>query len=169
MEWTFTHFIVLLFLSAGVIQDLQARRISNSLSAVALFTCLFFAIYLSPSFSGIGLTLSALAIATFLALTLFGLGVWGGGDAKLMIAVSPLFAPHDVVAFFIHSFVWAAIFGLAMALTHGRLSAMANNLGGLFLHRTAPPSKHLTRIPFTIGMFFGYLALLTSHAAGHFL
>ncbi|PWU13671.1 MAG: hypothetical protein C5B49_14420 [Bdellovibrio sp.] len=159
-------FIAIGLLSAAVIDDLRSRKVHNSLVLVSFSIALVSALvsaFLTPQTEVVTPFLSFLA-AMALGLPLYAFRVIGGGDYKLMMAVSPLLLPASLPQFFFASLAWGALLGLVLAVQEGQTGGSAagstfRNIGQiLMLHRPDPSS--LRKIPFTVGIFFGYLSLL---------
>src|SRR6218665_3030537 len=94
LTWTLPSLLTAAFLAAGSADDLRSRKIHNPLVLILLGLSLIAAsfipeIHLFNSAQSFGL-------AFVLGLVLFMTKVWGGGDAKLFLAVSPLLIPADV-------------------------------------------------------------------------
>lgn len=169
MEWGTLDLIGIALLLAGAIDDLRSRRIHNSLVLTALIAA-FLSVYLIPS-SHVGIApwwspLLSFGLAFLLALPLFGLKVWGGGDAKLFLAVSPLLLWSEIPIFLLMSLAWGVALGLIRALLSGKVHQMLVNLGQVILHRQPVSDKNLTKIPFSIALLFGFIAVLTLRHQG---
>lgn len=165
MEWNSLDIIGASLLLAGVIDDLRSRKIHNSLILVLLFISVVSAYVLLGGRSWAD-PLYAFGLAFVFMIPLFGLKVWGGGDAKLFLAVSPLLIYQEMPIFLLMSFVWGALLGLLRAGLTGKLKMMAANLGSLFLHRKAPASEMLVKIPFSVALFFGFLSVIVLRSTG---
>lgn len=157
MEWQRPDILALAVLAAGVADDLLTRKIHNALVFPALILC-----FLAAGFErGWLQPLTSVGLTLVIGLLLFKFKVWGGGDAKLLIAVSPLLIFVEVPIYILWCFIWGAALGLIQAALNGRLTSMANNLGVMLAHRKAVEEKHLVKVPFSVALFFGYLALVT--------
>lgn len=111
---------ILIFLLAALFAaawgDLRRRIIPNALVLAVLVLALGYRAALG------GLQESALSLALLAppAIALFALRLWGGGDAKLLIALGAAFAPRELPDFIVLS---AAIGGAqgVVALIHARV------------------------------------------------
>ena len=81
-------------LLAACITDYTQRRIPNGLIVVGVICAVFMG--QGSSVEAWGAALWALCVVTVLALPLWRLGVMGGGDAKLLLAIGPYFGAQRV-------------------------------------------------------------------------
>lgn len=168
MEWNLLNIIALGSLTAAVVADLRTRRIPNVLCLAALvISVLAVAYHLSSQSSPAWLDpLKSFGLATVLALGLFGFKVWGGGDAKIFMAVSPLLLFHETPIYLLCCLVWGSVLGLVSALLNARLGAMATNLVVVLTHRKGVEQRHLVKVPFSVALLLGYMTLMTLRRAG---
>lgn len=168
MEWGMLDLIGALLLGAGVIDDLRSRKIHNKLiliigglSLVSVYALPHDRDILHTTLQTLIAPWLAFGLAFILTLPLFGLKVWGGGDAKLFLAVSPLLIWPEIPIFLLTSLAWGAVLGLIRILLSGRMMQMFANLSQLILHRQPVNEQHLTKVPFSVALFFGFLSVAT--------
>lgn len=168
MEWNILNLTALALLAMAVADDLRTRKIHNwlSLSALVLSTvAIVFHHFNSPDHSLLE-PLKAFGAALVLGLLLFQFNVWGGGDAKMFIAVSPLLLFAETPIYLLCCLVWGSLLGLVFAALNSRLGAMANNLFAVVSHRKGIDSQNLIKVPFSVALLMGYLTLMTLRTAG---
>lgn len=111
-------------------EDIKTRTISNRLVLKVLFLSVAYAVLESlASGQWIG-HLLALLIILGPSILLFATGLWGGGDAKLLIAVSPLAVPHTLLVF-LFLISAAGLFQAIMILILRRLRCHTNYRPGM--------------------------------------
>ncbi|MEW5773584.1 MAG: prepilin peptidase [Thermodesulfobacteriota bacterium] len=166
-------------LAAAVVADLRARRIPNLLTLPA---CLGFLLLRLVLFGPEGFVagLAGLGLGLGLMLPAYGLGVMGGGDAKLMAAVGAALGPAGVLWSFLFTSVFGGAYALAVLLFRpaGR-AALRRALAGLAgtalalragggLHYAAPaPERTLPRLCYGLAIAAGtslYLFLALTRA-----
>jgi prepilin peptidase CpaA len=84
-------------LAAAGAWDLCRRRIPNVIPAALIV--LFALAAATGGFRPLAPHLISLAIAAILGIVLFYYGVWGGGDAKLLMAIAPFLVPQELLSF----------------------------------------------------------------------
>lgn len=151
-------------LLAGVIDDLRSRKVHNVMTVAFLVVSCVAVPLLGYSYLA---AIKSFGFTFVIGLALFLPGVLGGGDTKLMLAVSPLLPPEQIVGFFIASLFWGSILGIFMALLHGRGKSLVNNLGAFVFHRAKV--RNGERMPFTVGLLFGFLTIAATPALPLFL
>lgn len=103
--------IFTLFALTGAIYDIATRRIPNWLNAAFLVTGLILVTLLSgwqTGLSGLGHFAGALVVA----MGIFALKLWGGGDAKFYAASAAWFPIHEALGLFVS----IALAGLLVAI-----------------------------------------------------
>ena len=111
-------------------EDIKTRTISNRLVLQVFF--------LSVAYAGLESLVSGQWVGHLLAfliilgpsLLLFATGLWGGGDAKLLMAVSPLALPHTLLVF-LFLISAAGLIQAIMILIRRRLRRHANYRPGM--------------------------------------
>ena len=163
-------------LAAAVVTDLRSRRIPNLLTLPAALGFLLLRLALSgpegllPGLYGLGLGLA-------LMLPAWGLGVMGGGDAKLMAAVGAALGPAGALWSFLFTSLYGGAYALAALLLRpagraalrralaGLAGAVLALRGGAGLAYAAPaPAPALPRLCYGLAIAAGtclylYLAL----------
>lgn len=168
MEWNLLNIVAIGCLTAAVVADLRTRKIQNILSLTSLVLCTLAVIYVSSTQSTPHWTepLKAFGLASVIALSLFAMKVWGGGDAKMFIAVSPLLLFAETPIYLLCCLVWGSVLGLTSALLNARMGAMISNLSVLLIHRKGVDQSHLVKVPFSVALLLGYLSLMTLRGLG---
>ena len=145
-------------LLGAVIMDLRTRKVSNRFVVAAFVLSLFVAIA-SGSFSSVWTALGSVMAACIIVLPIYLLRAIGGGDFKLIIAISPLLTWDSTLIVVAAAMVWGSILGVFSALTHGQIKNLGQNMLGIFT-KNKPKLEHLHRIPFTVAILFGWVTLL---------
>jgi prepilin peptidase CpaA len=158
------NLIVLALLIAAVVSDLKFKKVENRwiLLMLALSLIVQIAAHGTASF---GLILSSFATAFVVALPLYLLKVFGGGDFKLLLAVSPLLHWKAIITVIALSFIWGALLGVFRVILAGEGLQLAANMAGIFSRRR-PQAASLHSIPFTVAILFGFLSQLTLSQVG---
>lgn len=157
-EIGFQSYLAAGLLLAGVVDDLSTRKVHNVLVLACLGIALVVTV-LTPQnpLSQAFLTLGYVAL---LGLPLYFFGVIGGGDYKLMIAISPLVSFDHVFHFYVASLFWGALLGLFATALRGELKAFFSNLYSVIVYRQGIEKVRLQKIPFTVAIFFGFLSVM---------
>lgn len=112
--------IFTLFALTGAIFDIRSRRIPNWLNAAFLVTGLVLVLALvgwQEALSGLGHFAGALVVA----MIIFALKLWGGGDAKFYAAMAAWFPVTEALGLFVS----IALAGLIVALVWLALAKMS--------------------------------------------
>lgn len=168
MEWNLLNITALAGLTLAVADDLRTRKVHNAvILAILIASVTSFAIhfYLTPTASAIE-PLKSFGLASVIGVGLFALRVWGGGDAKLYMALSPLLLFHETPIYLLCSMIWGSVLGLTTAALNARLGTMATNLTAVLMHRKGVDQKQLVKVPFSVALFFGYLSLMVLRQKG---
>lgn len=168
MDWDALNILALILLTAAVVVDLRTRKIPNNLVLASLILSVISVTYHLWSTSAYPWTepFKAFGLATAIALLLFQFKVWGGGDAKMFIAVSPLLLFAEIPIYLLACLVWGSLMGLVYAALSSGLGAMFRNISTVLLHRQGIDQKHLVKVPFSVALLLGYLSLMTLQTAG---
>lgn len=162
--YNLNNLLVLALLIAAIVSDLRFRKVANrwivAMLALSLATQLSF-----HGLSSLGVVLSSMATAFVVALPLYLLKMFGGGDFKLLLALSPLLAWKAIITIVAMSFIWGALLGVFRVVLSGEGRQFISNLQGLF-QGVRPKSSSLHMIPFTVAFFFGFLTQLTLAQVG---
>lgn len=168
MEWNLLNIVALGSLTVAVVVDLRSRKIPNTLClATFALSTLAIVYHLSQQSSPAWLEpLQSFGLATAIALLLFGFKVWGGGDAKMFMAISPLLLFAETPIYFLCCLVWGSILGLVSAALKARLGAMVTNLTVVLTHRKGIEQQHLVKVPFSVALLLGYMSLIVLRRMG---
>ncbi len=142
-------------LIVGVGDDLLYRKYHNQVFLISTALALMVTL-LAGGWPAASTGLLGALLIFLITLTPFLLGVIGGGDVKLLIALALCGSWLDISATFVWAVVWGAIFGVLQVLSAGQWRQFFSNLKMLIAHRrldTIEPH----RIPFTVAIFFGWL------------
>lgn len=121
-----------LSLAAAVQSDLRSRRISNLLTVSALAAALVI-----RSFGGWGdlwIGLQGFGLAVFVMLPLFTLRVFGGGDAKLLIAVAAFLGPQEWLWVLFYTALAGGVMALVATVRNGTVLPALLSTGSLVKH-----------------------------------
>jgi len=105
-------------------------------------------------FGGLGLSLITMGVAVLVLAPIYVVRMLGGGDIKLMFAMSPLLLLNEFLGFMVMSFVWAGVFGLFRSLLGGNLRALLSNT--MLVGRKVTVAQET--MPFTVGILLGWLS-----------
>ncbi len=158
------NLIVGALLLAAVVSDLKFKKVKNqTVLAMLLISVVSQLLLHGPSSSFV--ILSSIATAFIICLPLYLMKIFGGGDFKVLLAVSPLLVWKAVLIIVAASFVWGALLGLIRAIISGQAKNLFQNLIGIISKNNPQPSQ-LHMIPFTVAFFFGFLSYLSLSRAG---
>jgi Flp pilus assembly protein protease CpaA len=158
------NFFVGALLLIAVILDIRFKKIRNPIAVGMLVFTLVIQISLNGA-SSVGMALASFMTAFLICLPLFILRVFGGGDFKLLLAISPLLYWKSIVVIVAAALVWGALLGIFRALLHGQGQSLLGNLYGL-LTKSRPHTSQLHMIPFTVAFFFGFMSWITLSQVG---
>lgn len=106
--------------------DVRDRRISNFFNSL-LFSILFVYSLLTPQDQSVGIFILLCAVNVLIAIVLFYTSIIGGGDAKMIIAASPIISAHSYIGFLLVTVFSGALLALAILILrycvggHGRI------------------------------------------------
>ncbi|GIL18800.1 MAG: hypothetical protein BroJett040_25510 [Oligoflexia bacterium] len=157
-----------LILGVALYQDLKSQKVTNQLVVVALVVSLVL-VFAQDGFSGFWPALSSFGTAIICALPLYLLRAIGGGDFKLVLAISPLMTWNAVMLTILASLFWGALLGVIRVALQGKGKQFATNMVSIIMRSKTEPTS-LSKIPFTVGLLFGWLTQISLQQAGvHFL
>ncbi len=150
--------LALTLLIAGVVDDLRSRKVHNQIIIVGLIVSLLFLVFAKGPSS---LLIAGLSMATafVIALPVYMLRVFGGGDYKLFIVLSLLMTWEQVLITLGASMIWGSLLGVFQIILKGQGKEFAHNLMALG-QRVKISDEKTHKVPFTIALFFGYLSAL---------
>ena len=154
-NWGLSFFLTLVLIGASVVDDLRSRKVHNSL-VIAIFVIALVAAAFQSGWSAPFEVPPSILAAFVFCLPLYLIKAIGGGDVKLLIALSPLMSWPEVGWTLVFSLVWGAVLGIMMMITKKEFRSFAQNLKSMAL-RNPVNRQHLHKIPYTIAIFFGYL------------
>lgn len=129
------QFMVLLALvGAATVVDVRERRIPNRLVAAGMLAGLLFHT-LAPQGAGLVYALSGLAVGTALLFPLYGLGLMGAGDAKLMGMIGSFLGVTGVCGVIVASMAAGGVLALCMAACKRMLPQLLANLHLMLINR----------------------------------
>lgn len=142
--------LILGLFAAGVLNDLWARKYSNKLFVFTLTLSLISAFLFSQTPAHhIGISISVAFVVGF---SLYAARVFGAGDGKLIIALSPLLAYEQVIWMVALSAIWGLTIGVFQMLYSGMLPKFIKQV----LRLTFP--QHRTYIPYTVALMMGWMS-----------
>jgi prepilin peptidase CpaA len=110
---------LVLIVCAAAWSDVRSRRIPNRLTVAGLVAALFLRVLLGVVPLQQGVLGAALALG--ISVVLFALGIIGGGDAKLLVAVGAFLGPAGFIGALAISCVVGAVMAVADAARRGVL------------------------------------------------
>lgn len=141
----FTQLLVAVYLDLTTAKFPNKFFISFLVTNFILFTVLH-------GFSGFSVSLMTFGVAFLLLAPIYLTKILGGGDVKLILAVSPALLMDEFISFLFMSFLWAGLFGLLRSLLGGNLKALLVNT--IFAAKKITVAEEA--IPFTIGILLGW-------------
>lgn len=109
-------------MGVGAAFDLKDRKIPNWLTVSGLALALL--VRAVPGDPVLMSGVLGLGLAFLVVLPLFGLGLMGGGDAKLLMVVGALLGPVPFIVAFLYTSVVGGLMALVAAVVSGRLSGL---------------------------------------------
>ncbi len=122
--------------SIGAVSDVRTRRIPNFLTVSSLAFGLLLHLG-TGSWRAMGLAAAAGLAGGAVFFIFFIVGGMGGGDVKLMAAVSCIAGFGHLLEIFIATALMGGLFALALAISRGRLKSTLANVGTLIGHHGA--------------------------------
>jgi Flp pilus assembly protein protease CpaA len=168
-QWIAYFLVPSAILTAGTIDDLRSKKIHNklilSLLPVAIFSQLYVGYYTGSSFSALGYGALAFGVALGISVPMVLSGMLGGGDMKLyaVFAIATNIAATVYVGFY--SLFWGALFGVMRAILMGQGLVLFYNMVGL-VKREKPAEAHLTKIPYSVALLFGWMTYMSLRQMG---
>ncbi len=150
--------LIILLLAAGVVNDLQSRKVRNPIILIGLAVGLI-TMTVSHGFSGLSMALLSMMTAFIAVLPMYLMKALGGGDVKLLVAASTLMNWKTVLITLFASLIWGSILGILQAVLQGKGKALAHNMLALSF-KAKLPEEHTHKIPYTVALLFGYLSSL---------
>jgi Flp pilus assembly protein protease CpaA len=152
-----TSTIAILF-AISVFEDLRTRRFSNRMfmAFLAISLCISF-FMTSPSPLVLAYSFGAAFAVGF---GLFFINIIGAGDAKLVMALSPLFTWTLILDVYVYSLFWGAILGLIQIILMKRGLNLVSNLGSLISNQKVDSSQ-THKIPYTVALLLGWIQTQT--------
>ncbi len=132
MSFDIVTAVFAILLGAAAWTDVRLRRIPNALTMTGIGLALALRFLSGPGLALDGLTGALLAFV--LALPFFVLGVLGGGDAKLLMAIGTFMGPQKLVGALLVIAVVGGLLGLADALRKGILLPVLHNCWDILRH-----------------------------------
>ena len=146
------NILVIAALGFAVFTDLKSKKVDNRF-VVAVFVLGVIVQSVLHGFSGFILVGSSFATAIALGFPIYIMKVFGGGDFKLLLAISTFLDWKAIVVITLTSFFWGAILGVLRVALQGDLKSILTNLLSVFLRNKAHVQK-LHTMPFTVAIFF---------------
>ncbi len=156
-SWIF--FLTLALIGASVIDDFRSRKVHNSLN-VTIFIVALIGSFIHLGFSGSTQILVSIFAAISFCLPLYLMRALGGGDFKLLLALSPLMSWPAVGWTLVFSLVWGTVLGLMIVIVKGEMLSFLRNLTSLAL-RNPVAKENLHKMPYTVAILLGFLTQVT--------
>jgi len=145
----------------AVYLDLTTAKFPNKFFLTYLGLNIFMVLILR-GFGGVGVSLITMLVAILILAPIYYVRMLGGGDIKLIFALSPLLLLDEFLGFLAMSFIWAGVFGLFRSLLGGNLRALLSNT--IFVGRKVTVAQD--SMPFTVGILLGWLSYKTFLSVG---
>jgi len=146
-----SFYLVFIQLAVAVYLDLTTAKFPNKLFII--FSALnLSAIVLFGGSGALTVGLLTLGVAVLLLLPIYMIKMLGGGDIKLILAISPMLLLDEFIGFLAMTVVWAGVFGFLRSAVGGSLRSLLINT--LFLTKKVTVASE--RIPFTVGILLGW-------------
>lgn len=146
---------VSVFLSICVLTDLLYAKVFNSFIISSLIISVVLLFVFPSSIEHISYPFVSFLSVFVIGLALFKFKILGAGDVKTMLVVSLFLNPHQMMMFVTYSLIWGGVFSLIYFLAQGALFRLIFTTAAVF--RRAAYAVH--KIPFTVGIMFGWLSL----------
>lgn len=137
----------------AVYLDLTTAKFPNKFFLIYLGLNLFLVFFLRGP-GGVGVSLITMLTAVLVLAPIYMVRMLGGGDIKLIFALSPFLLLEEFLGFLLMSFVWAGVFGLFRSLLGGNLRALLSNT--VLVGRRVTVAQET--MPFTVGILLGWLS-----------
>jgi len=144
-----------IMLGVAVASDMRTRKIPNKL-VISFFVIATVASILISGFASTWTAIASVLTAVAFVLPMYLLRAIGGGDFKLMIAVSPLLSWEGVIVLILASLLWGSLIGIFSAISHGQFRGLAQNLVAIVM-RAKPKKESLHKIPYSVAILFGWI------------
>lgn len=136
------YIILVLLLTAAVLQDLGSYRIRNITSVIGLAAGLIINLILEGS-EGLLLSIIAACIPFIFLIVLFALRMLGAGDIKLFCAIGAVMGIRFILLAMVFSFLSGGIIAIILIIIRGnyseRLRHLAEYIKTCFLTRSFQP------------------------------
>jgi prepilin peptidase CpaA len=153
--WNWIFLLTLALLGASVIDDLRSRKVQNSL-VISIFVVAGWSALLFGGTASAAQILSSMLAAVAFCLPLYLMKAVGGGDFKLLIALSPLMNWSEVGWTVAYSLVWGALLGFVMVLLRKEVGGFLQNMKSLAL-KNPVKKDNLHKLPYTVAILLGFL------------
>ena len=141
-----------------ILEDLRTRKIPNKL-ILFLFPLALAGGFFLKELSFFQICLSAL-LSLVITLPLYVGKVIGGGDLKCFFVFAITVTWLDVWQTFFYSLPWVLLFGFVKLVLDKKLKIFLRNLVSILTLKPVEKAS-LHTIPFSVGLFFGWITLLT--------
>ncbi len=158
---TIIFVVVLVELLIALFIDLKTAKVPNKFNLIFLAINISLVILLR-SLAGLYIGVPSFFIAFAILTPVYLLKILGGGDIKLMLAVSPFLLLEELIGFIFMSLLWGGVFGIIATSVGGNLRALLTNT----LLATKKVTVAENKIPFTFGILLGWLSYKTFLMAG---
>lgn len=150
--------LALILLLAGVVDDLRSRKVHNQIIIAAAVVFLLFLVLVKGPAS---LMIAGLSLVTafVVALPVYMMRIFGGGDFKLFLVLSLLLTWEQVLLTLAASMIWGSLLGIFQVILKGQGKQFLHNLMAMG-QRVKIAEEKTHKVPFTIALFFGFLSSL---------
>lgn len=154
-SYSIPYFWITVFLVYCMGSDFYKSKISNKSILISLAISLGVFIIFWKDFDVLE-SIKSLLLMILLGGLFFKFKILGGGDIKALILCSLFLTPYQLQNFLIFSLFWAAVYSCIYFLISGQILKIMFNTWGVYKRIALAEYK----IPFTFGMFLGWLSLL---------
>lgn len=154
-------------LAAGVFDDLRSQKVHNKL----ILSLLPFAVigqFLGFGLEGLGYGALAFLLSLAITVPMVLTGMLGGGDMKLYAVFALATNLNATIWVGITSLVWGGLLGVVRAILNRQSTLLLMNTIGL-LKKERPDDAHLTKVPYTVALAFGWMTYLSLTRLGGLL
>lgn len=164
IEWVSFLCVPSFILGVGVFDDLRSKKVHNKLILILLPIALL-SQFIGFGLSGISYGAFGFLLALSLTIPMVLAGMLGGGDMKLFSVFALATNMNAAIWVGMTSLFWGALLGIFRAIFLGQGLVLLTNTMGL-LRKEKPKEAHLTKIPYTVALLFGWLTYLTFQFIG---
>ncbi len=154
-----TFIVPSLILGAGIIDDLRSQKVHNKLIMILLPLAIV-GQFLGFGLEGLAYGGLAFLFALMLTIPMVLTGMLGGGDMKLLALFALATNLNATIWVSVTSLFWGGLLGVIHAILNKQGTLLLWNTIGLF-KKQKPDENHMTKIPYTVALMFGWMTYLS--------